>query len=110
MQVLPDDEENLSIYKKYYLLSESRRYSFSKMRDLFYFFNPNRTFEGLFKSILRSKKGIIFTANSNQSYGWLKDKVYLDGYEKIKNLNPDPILLKKLQKAKIKINEQTFIE
>ncbi len=110
MQVLPDDKENLSIYKKYYLLAESKKYSFSKMRDLIYFLYPNRTFEGLFKSILRSKKGMIFTANPSQSYGWMKDKVYLDGYEKIKKLNPDTLLLKKLQKAKIKVSEQIFIE
>lgn len=109
MQVLPEGEENLSIYRKYYLLAESKKYSFAEMRELLYFFNPNRTFEGLFKSILRVKKGLIYTATRGGSYSWLKDKVYLDGYEKINNLNPDQKVLDTLKKAKIKIEDQNFI-
>ncbi len=109
MQVLPENEENLSIYKKYYLLAESRKYSFSKMRDLFYFFNPNRTFEGLFKSILRSKKGMIHTGNEWGNFIRMKDKVYLDWLKKIKTYNVTKNDLKKLQKWKIKIKDQNFI-
>ncbi len=49
MQVLPENEENLSIYKKYYLLSESKRYSFSKLTDMIRFFSPEKNLERIFK-------------------------------------------------------------
>ena len=45
MQILPEREENLAIYRKYYLLGESKKHNFSKMVDLMYFLNPNRSYE-----------------------------------------------------------------
>lgn len=97
-QVLPEGEENLSMYKKYHLLAESKHYSFAQMKDLIYFLYPKRSLEGVFKTILRSKKGQIFTANPSSHLTWMKDKVYLDGYEKIKKLTPSASHLEILKK------------
>lgn len=55
--------ENRSIYKKLYLLSESKSHSFQHMKDLVYILYPNRSLEGIFKTILRSKKGLKYGGN-----------------------------------------------
>lgn len=109
MKVLPEGEENLAIYKKYYLLAECGHYDFQSMKNLVYVLYPNRSLEGIFKTILRVKKGQIFTSNITQTSIRMKDKVYLDGYEKIRKLNPDTKLLETLKKGKIKVEDQIFI-
>lgn len=40
----------------------------------------------------------------------MKDKVYLDGYEKIKKLNLSPNELETLKKGKIKTQDSHFIK
>ncbi len=93
LQSDPEGSENLAMYRKYYLLHAGKDRNFSEMVELMYALNPNRTYEGMFKSILRIKKGQILTAQSTNSYLWMKDKVYVDGYleleKKANNINPN---------------------
>lgn len=109
MQFLPENEENLSIYKKYYLLEQGKQNTFSEMVDIMYFLNPNRTLEGIFKSILRIKKWQKNTASKGENSIRMKDKVYLDGFEKIKNAKLTPKQEEQLKKGKVKIEDLEFI-
>lgn len=101
--------ENRSIHKKFFILAESKHLSLSQLKDLIYVLYPNRSLEGVFKSILRVKKGVILTSEQHNSYLRMKDKVYLDGYEKMRKLNPDAKFLETLKKGKIKVEDQIFI-
>ena len=108
-QLVDDEEESLALYRKYYLLAEARSLSFSKMTELMYLLNPNRTLEWAFKSILRVKKGQILTETPTNTCIWMKDKVYLDGFMKISKANLSELELQKLKKGKIKLEDQNFI-
>lgn len=98
MQVLPEGEENLSIYRKYYLLAESKKYSFAEVCSMIRFFDPDKSLERLFKGGLRVKKGIRNTSVISGMIPWMKDKVYLDGLEKIKKSIISKEEMDKLQK------------
>lgn len=106
---LPEWYEKNSIYKKYYLTNEAAKYSFSKLIDIINFMYPYRSTERKFKTAIRIKKGII---NTNNSWIWTyftKDKVYLDGVEKIKNSIQNWEEIKKMYKGKIKLEDLDFI-
>lgn len=107
LQSDPEGAENLAMYRKYYLLHAGKDRNFSEMVELMYALNPNRTYEGMFKSILRIKKGQILTAQATESYLWMKDKVYVDGYLELakKSNTIDP----KIYKGKIKFSDLWFI-
>lgn len=108
-QLVDDEEESLALYRKYYLLEEWKHLSFSKIADLIHFLDPEKTLERRFKAALRIKKWIISTDNQTNTYLWLKDKVYLDGYKKIEGLKLGVESLKKLKKGKVKVEDQNFI-
>jgi hypothetical protein len=107
-QVLPDDYEKISLYKKYMVTYELQKFSFSKSADFLRFIYPDRSLEWIFKSIIRSKRGIINTSHTNTWY--LKDKIYLDGFSKVDQRlqagnNPE-----KMYKGKIKIDDLDYIK
>ncbi|MFA7298382.1 MAG: tyrosine/phenylalanine carboxypeptidase domain-containing protein [Candidatus Absconditabacterales bacterium] len=105
-QVLPDEYEKISLYKKYVVTHELQKFTFSKAAEYIRFIYPDRSLEGIFKTVIRSKKGMIHTENIGT--GYLKDKIYLDGLIKIKqriDAGNDP---EKMYKGKMKIEDLDY--
>ena len=106
-KVLPDDYEKISMHKKYVVTHELPKFTFSKAVDFLRFTYPERSLEWLFKTIIRSKRGIINTSNTWVWY--FKDKIYLDGFTKVKqwiDAGNDP---EKMYKGKCKIEDLDYI-
>lgn len=105
--VLPDDYEKISMYKKYFLTKELMKYSFSKSADFIRFTYPERSMEGIFKAIIRSKRGIIDT--SQTGVGYYKDKIYVEWYHKIALAAQQEQDFSPMYKGKIKLEDISFI-
>lgn len=107
-QILSDEYEKISLYKKYLLTYEIQKFTFNKAAEYIRFIYPDRSLEWIFKTIIRSKRWIINTTNIWIWY--MKDKIYLDGFTTIKkwiheNNNPE-----KIYKGKVKIEDLDFIK
>jgi hypothetical protein len=107
-KILPDEYERLSIYKKYFLTKDLIRLNFSKAFDYIKFAYPERSIEGLFKTIIRSKRGTMHTDNIWTWY--YKDKIYLEGFEKITKHIENGKQIEKMYQGKIKIEDLDFIK
>ena len=106
--VLPDDYEKISLHKKYVITHELPKFTFSKAAEFLRFTYPERSLEWLFKTIIRSKRGIINTDRIGVWY--LKDKIYLDGFSKIDKRIQTGNSPEKLYKWKCKIEDLDFIK
>lgn len=107
-QVLPDDYEKISLHKKYVVTHELPKFSFSKAAEFLRFTYPERSLEGLFKTIIRSKRWLIHT---EKTWVWyMKDKIYLDGFSKIDKRLQAGNTPEKMYKGKIKIDDLKFIK
>ena len=106
-KILPDNYERIAMFKKYFLTEELRHHSFARSFEIIKTHYPSRSMEWCFKTIIRSKKWIIYTS---KTWAWYrKDKIYLDGFNKVHawlKKGNDP---KKLYKGKIKIEDLDFI-
>jgi len=107
---LPSWYEKLSFYKKYFLLREAQKYSFAKLVDLVKFLYPEKRIEWIFNTILRMKKWIITTSVVNEWAIFMKEKVYLDWYVKIRDWVEKWWELKNMYKGKLKIEDLEFIK
>lgn len=107
---LPSKYEKLSIYKKYFLLREAQKYSFSKLVDLVKFLYPEKRIEWVFNTILRMKKWIIDTSVVNEWSIFMKEKVYLDWYVKIKDWVEKWGELEDMYKWKLRLEDLDFIK
>lgn len=106
---IPNWYEKLSFYKKYFLLKESQKYSFSKLVDLVKFLYPEKRMEWVFMTILRLKKGIQDTWVVNEWAIFMKEKVYLDWYIKIKDRAEKWGAVEEMYKGKIKVEDLNII-
>lgn len=106
-KVLPDDYEKISLYKKYVVTHELQKFTFSKAVEFVKFIYPERSLEWIFKTVIRSKKGIIHTENTG--IGYLKDKIYLDGFTKIDKRIQTGNTPTKLYAWKVKIEDLDYI-
>lgn len=104
-QKLPENYESLGIYKKYYLLYESMGLNFRQLFDLVNVVYPNYSFEGKFKACIRIKKGIIHNSIRQKGWSWMKNKVYLEGYEGMFDKEID----QSMYLGKIKLKDSEFI-
>lgn len=109
MNKLPKDYINLWIYKKYFLLKESQKYSFEKIVDLTKFLYPEKNLERIFKTIIRLKKWIQQTEIVNEWATYMKNKIYLDWYFKIKERIEKWWDTSKLYKWKYRTDDLEFI-
>ena len=107
---IPNGYEKLSFYKKYFLLREAQKYPFSKIVDLVKFLYPEKRIEWVFNTILRMKKWIQDTSVSNEWAIFMKEKVYLDGYVKIKAWVEKWWELEDMYKGKLKLEDLDFIK
>lgn len=107
-KILPDDYEKISMHRKYVITHELQKFSFSKAVEYVRFAYPTRSLEWLFKTIIRSKRGIINTENT--WVGYLKDKIYLDGFTKIDKRVQEGNTLEKMYTWKMKIEDLDYIK
>ncbi|HRX63503.1 MAG TPA: DUF1704 domain-containing protein [Candidatus Absconditabacterales bacterium] len=107
---LPSEFEKLSFYKKYFLLKEAQKYPFGKLTDLTKFLYPEKNLERIFNTILKLKKGIQDTGVIKEGAIFMKEKVYLDGYVKIKDWAEKGGEVEDMYKGKVKIDDLKFID
>lgn len=107
-KVLPEEYEKISIYKEYFLTHQLQNSSFIKSFELCKFLYPNKSTEKLFKTALRNKRWLIHTWE-NKWIWYMKDKIYLDGFTKIKYWIDDWNTDEKLYRGKIKIDDLDYI-
>jgi alpha-L-glutamate ligase-like protein len=82
---LPDGYEKNAMYIKYYLLEVADTLSFSETIELLRTLYPQKTLESIFSDAVRLKRwithsGIRWTPGTT----YQKDKIYLDGYMRVK--------------------------
>ncbi|MFZ2151224.1 MAG: tyrosine/phenylalanine carboxypeptidase domain-containing protein [Candidatus Absconditicoccaceae bacterium] len=107
---LPEGYNKLTMYKEYFLINEASKYGFHKLFDIAKFLYPRKeNLEKLFKAIVRIKRGIENTAIVDPGTVFYKDKVYLEGYLKIKDRIEKGGDESKLYKGKVKIEDLDFI-
>lgn len=107
---LPEWYEKDSIYKKYYLVKEAENMDFKKLVHMIDVFNPDRTKEVQFKAAIRIKKWITHTNRIHPWTVFMKDKIYLEWYDKIKKWIDSWKLTDKIYKGKVKIEDLYFIK
>ncbi len=107
---LPEWYEKDSIYKKYYLTKESEKLDFKKLFELIRFLDSEKNIERCFKWVLRIKKGIIDNSIKHKWSCFIKDKIYLEGYQKIQEEIKNWKNIEKLYKGKIKTEDLGFIK
>lgn len=85
LTALPKWYEKNAMYLKYYLLSQADQLSFSETASLVQSMYPKSTPRDIFGKTARLKRGLIDTSISGiAGTTFLKDKVYLDWYYRIK--------------------------
>lgn len=93
------DEEGLAVWRslrtyenpgyrdahafKYEICRKACGTTFSGLAEFVRNADPERDIERVFKACVRAKRGVCDTSSSHQGAAFLKDKVYLDGVEKI---------------------------
>ncbi len=108
-KVLPEGYDKDSIYKKYYLVKEAENIDFKKLVHLINFIYPQRSKELQFKTAIRIKKWIIYTDMIHPWTVFMKDKIYLEGYQNITNRIKVWKFNDKIYKGKIKIHDLDYI-
>ncbi len=109
VKILPEDYEKNSFYKKYFLVKEAENIDFKKLVNMIEFLYPSYSREFHFKTALRIKKGIIHTSILHPGTVFMKDKIYLEWYKKIKQLMEDWKENAKIYKWKIKSEDLDYI-
>ena len=99
---MPEWFVNKKIYRNYFLLSECKKHDFAKLYELVKFLFAGLKENALFNICLRYKKWIIDTSKIDKWTVFMKDKVYLDGYMKCKDIEK---IDQKFRVWKIKIED-----
>jgi hypothetical protein len=92
------------------LVNEAQKYSFSKLVDVLRFIYPDWNIERLFKTAIRMKKWIEDTSIVSPWTVFYKDKIYLDGYSKVKKWIENGWEANNLYKWKMKISDLDLFE
>ncbi|MDD5769678.1 MAG: DUF1704 domain-containing protein [Candidatus Gracilibacteria bacterium] len=108
LKYFPESYEKNAMYKNYYLIEKSKELNFKELAQIGFRLNGN-DYVKVFKSITRLKRGIIDTSIKNTGAYFSKDKVYLDGYTKVKKWIENGGDLEKLMIGKIKIEDLDLI-
>lgn len=109
-QVLPEGYEKNASYFRYYELSQAETLSFSQLFSLMQALNPEKTLEQNFAFTMRLKRGITDTSVSGvRGISYQKDKVYLDGYYRVKKWIESGGSVESLYFGKIKISDLSLI-
>ncbi len=104
MKHLPKEYDRKTIYEKYYLIDMAQKHSFSRLVDIIKWIKP-RTLSWAFNTAFRLKKWIWNTWFVDKWAIYMKEKIYLDWYNKIVNRIEEWWDTNKLMIGKIKIED-----
>lgn len=111
LSYLPEGYEKNAMYIKYYLLDKADTLSFSETLDLIRSLYPHKSIESLFADTVRIKRWVIHTATRLVSWtSYQKDKVYLDGYMRIRRWIEEGGYANLLMVGKIKISDLKHLD
>ncbi len=102
IKAMPKEHNNKNMYTNYFLLVEAQKHDFVKMFELSKFLFPSKNLDRIFSSVFRLKKWITNTSKIHKWAIFMKDKVYLDGYTKCKDID---IKSNNIKLGKIKIDD-----
>lgn len=107
---VPDGYEKNAMYLKYYLLAQADTLSFVQTVALLQSIYPDRPLDRVFRQAFRLKRGIQHTEVSGiHGTVYMKDKIYLDGYMKIKRWIEEGWDISLMSAAKVKISDLPLI-
>jgi alpha-L-glutamate ligase-like protein len=108
---LPEGYEKNAMYLKYYLLAVADTLSFNEAVNLIRSLYPEKASESIFSDAVRLKRGITH-AWERWIHGttYQKDKIYLDGYMRVKKWIDEGGDHEKLFYGKIKIQDLKIID
>lgn len=107
---LPDNFEKNAMYFNYYILAQADTLSFSQLTGLLRTMYPEWSLEKIFLMAMRFKRGIVNTSVSGvRGASYYKDKIYLDGYNRVKKWVENGGDIESLYFWKIKISDISLI-
>ncbi len=108
-EVLPDEYEKRGMYQKYWLLGQAGTKNFAQLAGIAGSLTT-KSLIGVFKGILRVKKGIIDTSVVHPGAIHYRDKIYLDGYIKVQKRLDEGGSKDDLMIGKIKAEDLKYIK
>ncbi|MDD3302902.1 MAG: DUF1704 domain-containing protein [Candidatus Gracilibacteria bacterium] len=108
LKYFPENYEKNAMYQNYYLIEMSKNLDFKDLAEICFKLKGN-DYVKVFKTTTRFKKGILNTSIKNTGAFFSKDKVYLDGYIKVKNWIEKGGNIEKLMIGKIKLDDLKYI-
>ena len=106
---LPENYEKNAIYEKYYLISQAEKADFVHLANIIRWLYPQEWLLKIFRRTMRFKRWIQNTAFKWEWTAYYKDKIYLDGYNKVKNWIEEWGDFNLMLKWKYKIEDLKFI-
>jgi hypothetical protein len=107
--ILPDEYEKRGMYQKYRLLGQAGTKNFAQLAGMVGSLTT-KSMIGVFKGILRVKKGISDTSIIHPGAVHYKDKIYLDGYMKVQKRLDAGGKKEELMIGKIKAEDLKYIK
>ena len=82
---LPKNYEKNAMYEKYFLISQAEKADFVNLTNIIKWLYPTEWLLKIFRRTIRFKRWIQNTAFKWEWTAYYKDKIYLDGYMKVKS-------------------------
>ena len=109
LNYLPENYEKNSMYEKYILVSIAEQNDFVHLSNIIRSLHHKEWLLKIFRRTIRFKRWIQNTAFTGEWTAYYKDKIYLDGYEKIRKWIKEGGSFKNMLKWKYKIEDLKFI-
>jgi len=109
-QYIPDNYEKNAIYEKYFLIAQAEKADFVSLANIIKWIYPQDWLLKIFRRTMRFKRWIQNTAFKWEWTAYYKDKIYLDGYTKVKNWIDNWGDINKMLKWKYKIDDLDYIK
>jgi len=107
---LPENYEKTAMYEKYFLISQAEKADFVHLSNIIRWLHPQDWLLKIFRRTIRFKRWIQNTAFKWKWTSYYKDKIYLDGYIKVKNWIDNWWDINKMLKWKYKIEDLGYIK
>jgi len=105
----PENYEKNAMYEKYLLIQQAENADFVSLANIIRWLHPQEWLLKIFRRTMRFKRWIQNTAFKGFWTAYFKDKIYLDGYEKINNWIETEQDFQSMLKWKYKIKDLRFI-
>ena len=109
LRYLPENYEKNAMYEKYILISQAEKSDFVTLANVIRWLHPTEWLLKIFRRTMRFKRWIQNTAFKWIWTSYYKDKIYLDGYMKVKKYIDNGGDFNKLLHGKYKIKDLEYI-